>query len=70
LQQVARSATRGLWTRRSSIGLVGNHINVQTGDWTHKVRSGGGGGRFLFAAPVLTTVRIGQRRWRRHRLPV
>lgn len=37
-EEVARAAIRGLWERRSSLGLVGAHINIVSGDWTHKVR--------------------------------
>lgn len=32
-EDVARKALRGLWSTRSSIGLVGNHINVLTSKW-------------------------------------
>ncbi|KAJ3333549.1 hypothetical protein HDU76_006856 [Blyttiomyces sp. JEL0837] len=35
-ERVARRAVRALWSRRSSLDLVGNHINVITGDWTYK----------------------------------
>ncbi|EKX52850.1 hypothetical protein GUITHDRAFT_64693 [Guillardia theta CCMP2712] len=31
----ARRATAGLWSRRSRLGLVGNHINIDSGVWTH-----------------------------------
>ncbi|KAH7331607.1 hypothetical protein KP509_20G042800 [Ceratopteris richardii] len=33
---VARNAVRGLWAQRSPLGLVGAHINVFSGEWTHK----------------------------------
>ncbi|KAJ3106016.1 ER degradation-enhancing alpha-mannosidase-like protein 2 [Phlyctochytrium planicorne] len=33
----ARKAMRALWKRRSSLDLLGNHINVKTGAWTYKV---------------------------------
>lgn len=36
-EKVSRSAVRGLWAQRSQLGLVGAHINVFTGEWTHKV---------------------------------
>lgn len=36
-EQVAKNAVRGLWARRSSLDLVGAHINVFTGEWTQKV---------------------------------
>ncbi|XP_013382068.1 ER degradation-enhancing alpha-mannosidase-like protein 2 [Lingula anatina] len=33
-EQTAMRALTSLWNYRSEIGLVGNHINVQTGQWT------------------------------------
>uniref|UniRef100_A0A8R1DP77 alpha-1,2-Mannosidase n=1 Tax=Caenorhabditis japonica TaxID=281687 RepID=A0A8R1DP77_CAEJA len=33
-EKVALKALDALWSTRSPIGLVGNHINVQTGAWT------------------------------------
>uniref|UniRef100_A0A915BT25 alpha-1,2-Mannosidase n=1 Tax=Parascaris univalens TaxID=6257 RepID=A0A915BT25_PARUN len=33
-ERVALKALDVLWKSRSSLGLVGNHINVQTGAWT------------------------------------
>ncbi|VDK52539.1 unnamed protein product [Cylicostephanus goldi] len=33
-ERVALRALEALWRTRSSIGLVGNHINVRTGQWT------------------------------------
>jgi mannosidase alpha-like ER degradation enhancer 2 len=33
-ERVALRALKGLWKARSSIGLVGNHIDVNTGIWT------------------------------------
>ncbi|XP_065676424.1 ER degradation-enhancing alpha-mannosidase-like protein 2 isoform X3 [Hydra vulgaris] len=39
----ASEALEALWKKRSKIGLVGNHINVQTGEWT-AVDSGIGAG--------------------------
>ena len=38
-EKVSRSAVRGLWAQRSQLGLVGAHINVFTGEWTHQVFS-------------------------------
>lgn len=35
-ETVARNAVRGLWAQRSQLGLVGAHINVFSGEWTHK----------------------------------
>jgi mannosidase alpha-like ER degradation enhancer 2 len=35
-EMAARRATEGLWSRRSKLGLVGNHINIETGVWTHQ----------------------------------
>lgn len=35
-EQVAKNAVRGLWARRSTLDLVGAHINVFTGEWTQK----------------------------------
>ncbi|CAF3863708.1 unnamed protein product [Adineta steineri] len=33
-EQVALRALQSLWSKRSSLNLVGNHINIQTGEWT------------------------------------
>lgn len=33
-ERVAQRALDALWNSRSSLGLVGNHINVQSGEWT------------------------------------
>ena len=33
-EEAAMRALRGLWHHRSSIGLVGNHIDVSSGTWT------------------------------------
>jgi hypothetical protein len=38
-ERAARRATTALWARRSPLGLVGNHINIDSGTWTHQVRS-------------------------------
>ncbi|CAI5929414.1 unnamed protein product [Closterium sp. NIES-64] len=35
-EDVARNAVRALWARRSSLGLLGAHIDIFTGEWTHK----------------------------------
>lgn len=35
-ETVAKNAVRGLWAQRSQLGLVGAHINVFSGEWTHK----------------------------------
>eukprot|EP00898_Chlorokybus_atmophyticus_P006326 jgi/Chlat1/6695/Chrsp49S00478 len=35
-ETAARRASRGLWSRRSRLGLVGAHIDVRTGEWTHR----------------------------------
>jgi len=32
----AKNAVRAVWKRRSSLGLVGNHIDIQTGYWSHR----------------------------------
>ncbi|XP_064482449.1 ER degradation-enhancing alpha-mannosidase-like protein 2 isoform X2 [Ornithodoros turicata] len=34
LEEAARRALDALWKSRSPIGLVGNHVDVQTGQWT------------------------------------
>lgn len=34
-EKVARNATRALFAHRSGKNLVGGHINVATGEWTH-----------------------------------
>jgi mannosidase alpha-like ER degradation enhancer 2 len=33
-ERAALKALKALWESRSALGLVGNHINVQTGVWT------------------------------------
>jgi len=35
-EQAAKRATQSLWDKRSKLGLVGNHINIDTGAWTHQ----------------------------------
>eukprot|EP00003_Mantamonas_plastica_P003398 TRINITY_DN12703_c0_g1_i1.p1 TRINITY_DN12703_c0_g1~~TRINITY_DN12703_c0_g1_i1.p1 ORF type:complete len:451 (-),score=87.58 TRINITY_DN12703_c0_g1_i1:36-1340(-) len=35
-EYAARNALRALWSRRSSLSLLGNHIDIYTGEWTHK----------------------------------
>ncbi|XP_060083429.1 ER degradation-enhancing alpha-mannosidase-like protein 2 [Ylistrum balloti] len=42
-EKVAMRALRALWNYRSQIGLVGNHVDVNTGKWT-ALDSGIGGG--------------------------
>ena len=34
--EIAEKATKAIYDRRSTIGLVGNHINIETGHWTLK----------------------------------
>ena len=36
-EDMALNALRGLWSRRSPLGLVGAHIDVYSGEWTHRV---------------------------------
>eukprot|EP00002_Diphylleia_rotans_P016763 TRINITY_DN3256_c0_g1_i7.p1 TRINITY_DN3256_c0_g1~~TRINITY_DN3256_c0_g1_i7.p1 ORF type:complete len:299 (-),score=37.87 TRINITY_DN3256_c0_g1_i7:1206-2102(-) len=31
----AKNAVKAIWKRRSALGLLGNHINIMTGEWTH-----------------------------------
>jgi mannosidase alpha-like ER degradation enhancer 2 len=33
-EKVATRAMKSIWEKRSSLDLIGNHINVQTGKWT------------------------------------
>ena len=35
-ERVAKRALVALWSRRSEMGLVGGHIDIVTGQWTHK----------------------------------
>ena len=35
-ERVAKRALVALWARRSEMGLVGGHIDIVTGQWTHK----------------------------------
>ena len=34
-EQAAKGALRALWASRSEFDLVGNHIDIWTGEWTH-----------------------------------
>ncbi|KAM7539562.1 hypothetical protein Aperf_G00000020648 [Anoplocephala perfoliata] len=62
-EEAALKALRSLWTHRSSLGLVGNHINVLTGSWVGKEATIGAGvdsyfeylfkGSILFRLPEL-----------------
>ncbi|ORZ07615.1 glycoside hydrolase [Absidia repens] len=42
-EEVAKQALYALWDRRSDIDLVGNVINIQTGQWIHTASSTGAG---------------------------
>ncbi|KAH8929213.1 glycoside hydrolase family 47 protein [Atractiella rhizophila] len=42
-EQVARKAFWAIWNRRSDLGLVGNTINLQNGNWIYGVSSVGAG---------------------------
>ena len=35
-KQLALRAAKAIWSRRSKLGLVGGHIDIFTGKWTHK----------------------------------
>ena len=35
-EAAARRAVRGLWARRSALGLLGAHIDIRSGQWTHR----------------------------------
>ncbi|KAM3179580.1 hypothetical protein ACTXT7_000315 [Hymenolepis weldensis] len=62
-EEVAMKALRALWSHRSTIGLVGNHINVLTGAWVGREATLGTGvdsyfeyllkGSILFRLPEL-----------------
>lgn len=62
-EKTAMKALDSLWDRRSPVGLVGNHINVQEGKWTAMDAGIGGGidsyyeylvkGAMLFQKPKL-----------------
>ncbi|EYC28991.1 hypothetical protein Y032_0007g3534 [Ancylostoma ceylanicum] len=62
-ERVALRALESLWRTRSSLGLVGNHINVRTGQWTATDTGIGAGvdsyfeylvkGALLFQRPAL-----------------
>ena len=56
--KAADKATKALWERRSELGLLGSHINLETGAWVY-FDSGIGGGidsfyEYLFKAHLLT----------------
>jgi len=70
-RKTAKAAVRAVWRRRSQRGLVGGHINVETGAWTQMV--------LLPPAPLLSSpttpncffclfvclfVCVGERDWR------
>ncbi|KAI8149819.1 glycoside hydrolase [Fennellomyces sp. T-0311] len=42
-EDVAKRALKALWNRRSDIDLLGNVINIQTGQWIHTASSTGAG---------------------------
>ncbi|KAI9488463.1 glycoside hydrolase [Zychaea mexicana] len=42
-EDVAKRALNALWNRRSDIDLLGNVINIQTGQWIHTASSTGAG---------------------------
>ncbi|RIA92358.1 Glycoside Hydrolase Family 47 protein [Glomus cerebriforme] len=42
-EDVAKKALFGLWNRRTDLNLLGNVINVQTGQWIHTAASTGAG---------------------------
>lgn len=39
-EAAGRRATVALWQRRSKLHLVGNHLNIKTGAWTHSDAGG------------------------------
>jgi len=43
-ERLAKNAYRAIWERRSSVGLVGNGIDSETGQWTYPALSGIGAG--------------------------
>jgi hypothetical protein len=57
-ERAAEKATKALWSRRSALGLLGSHINLETGQWVY-FDSGIGGGidsffEYLMKAHLLT----------------
>lgn len=42
-EEVAKRALHALWNRRSDLNLLGNVINIQTGQWIHTASSTGAG---------------------------
>ena len=57
-ERAAEKATKALWSRRSKLGLLGSHINLETGEWVY-FDSGIGGGidsffEYLMKAHLLT----------------
>ncbi|KAI9010862.1 glycoside hydrolase [Phycomyces nitens] len=42
-ERVAKRALKAIWDRRSSLDLLGNVINIQTGQWIHTASSTGAG---------------------------
>lgn len=35
-EKTAKRAVKAVWDRRSSLNLLGNHIDISSGEWTHK----------------------------------
>eukprot|EP00026_Physarum_polycephalum_P005039 Phypoly_transcript_05065.p1 GENE.Phypoly_transcript_05065~~Phypoly_transcript_05065.p1 ORF type:complete len:337 (+),score=28.38 Phypoly_transcript_05065:86-1096(+) len=35
-ERAAKRAVQGIWARRSPLNLLGNHIDIVSGEWTHK----------------------------------
>lgn len=60
---VAVNALEGLWKTRSKHGLLGNHVNVQTGQWTALDSGIGAGMDSYFEYLVKGTILFADTRW-------
>lgn len=66
----ARKAFYALWGRRSDLDLVGNTINVNTGQWIHGVSSTGAGIDSFFEYILKSYVLLGKSLFLTHLIPI
>jgi mannosidase alpha-like ER degradation enhancer 2 len=57
----AKRAAEAVFSRRSSIGLLGNHINIMTGAWTHTDAGVGAGVDSIYEYMIKGYVLLGDR---------
>ncbi|KAI7871607.1 glycoside hydrolase [Spinellus fusiger] len=59
-ENVAKRSLKALWDRRSSLNLLGNVINIQTGQWIHPASSTGAGIDSVFEYMLKAYVLFGE----------